>query len=170
MVKEEISKLSHNGSEHEASKPKIYISSTIKLNIKNLENSFYRADIEFVGVEHSGPSYEGRVFINNRGANEDTSLSLDRGYVGSYYIFGHGGCIGDVGHCEVKERSAFDFRPPHPLTPIDLHVTVTDQIKELGKNTDEFVISIVPILAGGSKLEDDELVRLDSISIYTYNS
>jgi hypothetical protein len=94
-------------------------------------------------VEHSGPSYEGRVFINNTGANEDTSLTLDKGYVGSYYIFGHGACVGDVGHCQVMERSAFDFRPPHPLTPIDLHLIITDQIKQLGKDTDEFIVSIV---------------------------
>ncbi len=162
--------MSDNGSKGESPKPNVFISEPLKFDIKKLENSFYRADLEFNGVEHSGPSYEGRVFINKPQANEDTALSLEMGYVGSYFIFGHGGCYGGVGHCDVTKRSSFDFRPPHPLTPIYLRLIITNQIKQLGRDTDEYIISIVPILAGGSKYTDSELVRLDSISIVSYNS
>jgi tyrosinase len=154
-----------------SSNPKVFISKPLKFEIKKLENSFYRADLEFHGIEHSGPSYEGRVFINNPEANEDTFLSIDKGYVGSYFVFGHGGCYGDTGHCEVTERSRFDFRPPHSLTPIYLRLVITNQIKELGKNTDEFIVSIVPVLAGGSdNFDNEDVVRLDSISIVSYNN
>ena len=34
----------------------------------------------------SGPSYEGRVSLNNPNANEITKLDLYNGYVGSYNI------------------------------------------------------------------------------------
>lgn len=159
----------NNSKDRAAEKPKIFISEPLKFDIKKLDNSFYRADLEFHGVEHDGPSYEGRVFINNPEADEDTPLSLVNGYVGSYFIFGHGGCYGDIGHCEITERSPFDFRPPHPLTPIFLRLKITDQIKELGKSTDEFKVTIVPILAGGSNLLDNDVVNLESISIVTYN-
>ena len=161
--------MSDNSPKSETQKPKVFISPPIVLDTKKLDILFYRADLEFSGLDHSGPSYVGRVFINNPDANEQTSLTLGDGYVGSYYIFGHGGCVGDVGHCEVKERLPFDFRKPHHLTPIDLHLTITDQIKELGKTTDQFIVSVVPILAGGSLLEDNQVVVLNSISIYTYN-
>jgi hypothetical protein len=162
--------LSNTGSNDRTSNKKadIFRSGPLRFDIKKLESSFYRADLEFHRVNHSGPSYEGRVFINNSQADENTPLNLENGYVGSYFIFGHGGCYADVGHCDVKERAAFDFRPPHPLTPIDLRLKITDQIKELGKNTDEFTVSVVPIVAGGSNMEQN-LVSIDSISIVTYN-
>src|ERR1700744_5231044 len=83
-----------------------------------LDRTFARADVEFHGVDHSGPSYEGRVFLNTPDADATTELAAP-GYAGSFYIFGHGGCLGDVGHCDVVARRRFDPRPAHPLTPID---------------------------------------------------
>ena len=41
------------------------------------------------GVDRLVPSYEGRVFINNPSANDDTSLDSDNGYVGSIFVFGY---------------------------------------------------------------------------------
>ena len=65
----------------------IFSSPPIKLNWIKEETEFYRADIEFLGIDISGPSYEGRVFLNNPKADENTGLNLDNGYAGSYYIF-----------------------------------------------------------------------------------
>src|SRR5438067_13778113 len=87
------------------------------LDTSALDADFYRADIECVGVDQAGSSYEGRVFLNNPAADEQTPRSPDAGYAGSYFIFGHGGCLGDVGHCDVAPRDPFDPRPGHPLTP-----------------------------------------------------
>src|SRR3712207_1201603 len=80
---------------------------------------FRRADLVFHGVKHSGPSYEGRVFLNKPDADEKTPLEPSSGYAGSFYIFGHAGCFGDRGHCEIREeqtRDPFDLRLPHHLT------------------------------------------------------
>lgn len=151
--------------------PKIFVAKPLKFNIKRLDKKFYRADLEFHGVDHSGPSYEGRVFINNPKANDKTTKTLKNGYVGSFYIFGHGRCFGDIGHCDVtKERLPFDYRPSHPLTPAFKRIKITDQITRIGNRSDEFIITIVPVLAGGSEIIDENVVKLEKISIVTYNN
>lgn len=153
------------------SKPRKLVSNPLKLDVNKLDKKFYRADIEFHGIHHFGPSYEGRVFINNPEANDNTSTTLENGYVGSYHIFGHGPCYGDEGHCEVTQQiSPYDWRPSHHLSPAFKRIRVTDQIKKLGEKTDEFVISIVPILAPGSEVASEYSVMLEKISIVTYNS
>src|SRR5215213_2955245 len=96
---------------------KIYVSDPIALDLESMENRFYRADLEIYGLEHGGASYEGRVFINNRNANQETPKTAENGYAGSFYVFGHGGCFGDPGHCDVSEhRREYDLRLSHPLT------------------------------------------------------
>jgi hypothetical protein len=45
-----------------------------------------RVELVFGGVEQAGPSFEGRVFLNNPDAGETT----DRGYVGSFHVYGFG--------------------------------------------------------------------------------
>jgi hypothetical protein len=164
--------IKYHSKDKPSSKPKakIFVSTPLKLDIKKLDKKFSRADLEFHGVDHSGPSYEGRVFINNREADERTTKTLGKGYVGSYHIFGHGGCFGDIGHCDIKkERLPYDYRPSHPLTPALKRITITDKIKTIGKKTDEFVITIVPVLAGGSEITDDDVVKLERISIVIYD-
>jgi hypothetical protein len=90
-----------------------------------------RADLVFYGVDHSGPSYEARIFLDNQRAGADTPRDIEQGYAGSFTVFGHGGCYGDAGHCAPEDRTSdeFDFRPPHPLTPHTRTVTVTDALK-----------------------------------------
>src|SRR5215469_18924189 len=90
----------------------------LQLASKFREANFYRADIQFHGVDHSGATFEGRVFLNNPKATEKTEKTRANGYAGSFYVLGHGGCFGDVGHCDVpKTRRPHDHRRPHPLTP-----------------------------------------------------
>ena len=77
-------------------------------------------DDVFAGVDHSTLSYEVRLFFNNPAATADTARTADEGYAGRFTVFGHGGCYGDEGHCDVPEpsRDPTDLRPPHPLTPL----------------------------------------------------
>ena len=81
---------------------KIFVSKSIVIDANNHENKFNRADLEFYGVDLSGPSYKARVFINNPKANSKTPTSIKNGYAGAFHVFGHGGCYGDWGHCEVS--------------------------------------------------------------------
>ena len=127
-------------------------------------------DLQFHGIDHSGPSYEGRVFINNPQADQNTATTLKNGYVGSYHIFGHGRCFGDVGHCEIRRAiSPFDYRPSHPLTPAFKRIRITDQIKKIGNDRKELVVTIVPILSGSLEDQNEDVVKLERISIVSYN-
>jgi tyrosinase len=95
------------------------------------EHPFSRADLLFYGLDHSGASYEARVFLDPRGVGRDAD-SEHRAYVGSFYILGHGGCFGDVGHCDIpSERDAFDLRPAHQLEPALRILTVTEAVRGL---------------------------------------
>lgn len=154
-----------------AKQPNSFVSKSLYLNVKRLENPFIRADIEFEGIDHSGASYEGRVFLNNAEANQNTPKTSDNGYVGSFYVFGHAGCYGDAGHCEItKEQRPYDYRPSHPLTPAYKRLIATEKVRELGKNTDKFIVTIVPILARGIRTTDvEEIIKLEKISITTYD-
>ena len=95
------------------------------------DRPFQRADLLFYGLDHSGPSYEGQVFFDARGVGGEADQS-HRAYVGSFFILGHGGCFGDLGHCDIPaERDAFDLRPPHQLEPAVRILTVTDAVRAL---------------------------------------
>ena len=58
---------------------KIFTSQSVSLAIASAEHRFYRADLEIHGIYHGGPSYEGRIFFNNPGANQDTPRTRENG-------------------------------------------------------------------------------------------
>jgi len=151
-----------------------YTSKKLQLNIENLEKDFYRSDLIFYGMENSVPSYEGRVFVNNIEATLDTPLDLQHGYVGSYFIFGHGSCLGDMGHCDVHaKREKYDLIP-NPLRPYNLSMTITNKLKELAKNTKEFSIMVVPKVVRPPVINQEEIdmeniVKFSKVEIVTYD-
>jgi tyrosinase len=104
-----------------------------------------RCDIEFHDVDHSGPSYEGRVYLDNPDADEKTGYD-DPSYAGSYHIFGHGGCLFDEGHCEVKPRRKYDPRPAHPLTRAKKVVRATEAVKRAIADDKKATVTVVPII------------------------
>ncbi len=103
--------------------------------------AFTRADLVFLDVDHGHSSYEVRVFLNNPAAHAGTGRTEAEGYAGRFHVFGHGGCFGDVGHCDVPPPSTdpTDLRPAHQLTPLSTYLTVTAPLNRL--------------LAGGAALE-----------------
>jgi hypothetical protein len=138
--------------------PQAYVSKKINLDISKIEKEFYRADIEIHNVDHSGPSYEGRVFLNNPNANQ------------AYHVFGHGGCFGDMGHCDVPtERRMYDHRPSHQLKPQYKRITITDALKQIGKTTNKFIVTIVPYRYGQSSKGKSDIVKFEKIGIITYD-
>jgi hypothetical protein len=162
-------------SEKPSTGPKTYVSGKLKLDIMKLEGTFYRADLIIHGLDHSGPSYEGRVFINNPKADDETPDDPALGYTGSFFVFGHGGCLGDEGHCDISRPSVRFNMIPNPLVPEKISLIVTEKLRELGKTTDEFTITIVPKLAAGSEracqkdADLENVVLLHKISIETYD-
>jgi hypothetical protein len=138
---------------------------------------FQRADLKFYGVDHSGSSYEARIFFNKPGADETTPLVAQEGYVGSFHIFGHGGCFGEEGHCDVPPGpvSAFDRRAPHQLTPTTKTVIVTPAVRQLaagaaGNGT--FTVTVVPVVRASplARPEDAaDVLKFDRLALLTYD-
>ena len=110
-----------------------------------------RADLVFYGVEHGGPSYEARVFLDQPDADADTPLDMSHGYAGSYTVFGHAGCFGEEGHCEPTNRfvDEFDRRGPHGLSPWTRTVIITEALKAalVQKDDPTVQVTVVPIVA-----------------------
>jgi hypothetical protein len=98
---------------------KTYTSKPVAIDFAGPEHRFVGADLEIRGIYHGEASYEGRIFFNNPRADDKTPRTPEYGYAGSFHIFGHGGCLGDPGHCDVHEhsREPYDFRPPPPSRP-----------------------------------------------------
>jgi hypothetical protein len=140
------------------------------MDVGALDQQFSRADIEFHGVDHSGVSYEGRVFLNNAAADETTELTLENGYAGSFHIFGHGGCFGELGHCDVRPRRLFDPRPDHPLVPARKVVIATAALRRALTQEGGLSVSVVPIIRSVTVKTGtpEDVVWFERVKIVTY--
>ena len=151
---------------------KTYTSKPVSIDFAGPDHRYIRSDLEIYGIYHGGPSYEGRIFLNNPKADQNTPRTRENGYAGSFHIFGHGGCLGDPGHCEVneKDRENYDFRSPHPLTPAKKKVTVTDTLREIAKTNKTATITVVPVVTATNELCDDtDVFRFENMRFVSYN-
>jgi len=152
---------------------RIFTSKPLPVDFAGPEHRYIRVDLEIDGISHSEASYEGRIFLNNLNADENTPRTPESGYAGSFHIFGHGGCLGDPGHCDVNEknREAYDFRPPHPLTPAKKRVTVTNVLRELAKKSSSITVTVVPIVTAANELcNTEDVFRFSNMRFVTYNA
>jgi hypothetical protein len=135
---------------------------------------FSRADVVITGLDHSQSSYEVRVFLNNPSATADTPRTVEHGYAGRLTVFGHGGCYGDSDHCElpVPSTDPTDLRPPHPLTPLDTYVTITQALQNTLEHDGALhTLTLVPISTPPLRADHKpapELLRFDDVSLHTY--
>lgn len=143
----------------------------IILEYDDKDNDFYQAVIEFYGVDTNGPTYEGRVYVNNPDADGNTPLDESSGYVGSYYIFGHDGCWGDEGHCHILPNRAYDSRSHSHTDRVYKSVDATKAIKECVKSNVNITVTVVPKIRGGQKMSDTkEVVRCERIRLTCYEN
>lgn len=136
------------------------------LELPPANRPFDRADLIFYGVDHSGDSFEARIFIDPRGVSHGAD-STHRAYVGSFFIFGHGDCFGDVGHCDIpSERDPFDLRPAHQLEPALRIVTVTDAVRELiERDLDAAKVTVTAHTAGRAS---NNVLAFETVRLATY--
>jgi hypothetical protein len=146
-----------------------FVSQPIHNPARTGQPGFTRADLVFYGVDHSGPSFEARIYLNNADAAVSTGRDPGSGYAGSFTIFGHAGCAGDAGHCDVPAGPAdpFDVRPPHPLTPQTKTVLITDALRRV--SDPELTITIVPVRPGRAGAEVVDALRFDEFRLLTYS-
>ncbi|HEX3862979.1 MAG TPA: hypothetical protein VHY35_14935 [Stellaceae bacterium] len=151
-------------------------SHALNLELGHLQRgTFNRADLVFEGVDHSGPSFEARVFLNHPDATADTPRTVDEGYAGSFHILGHGNCFGDVGHCDVDDRgkAPHDLRGPHPLTPTRKQVTITEALKQvLARDGKLEQVTLVPVAYGHpatSEADPEGFLKYEKMDLFTYD-
>jgi len=150
---------------------KTYTSKPVGIDFAAPGHRFDGADLEIIGIYHGEASYEGRVFFNNPTADSKTTRTMENGYAGSFYVFGHGGCFGDVGHCEVSGHGdPFDLRYPHPLTPINKRVGVTEALKYFARSNQQVTVTVVPVVTAANSLCDTvNVFRFEQMRLLTYN-
>ncbi len=151
---------------------KTFTSKPIAVDFASSVHRLSRADLEISGIYHGESSYEGRVFFNNPSATAATPKTARSGYAGSFHIFGHGGCLGDPGHCEVNEhnRDAFDYRYPHPLTPARKRVDVTKPLQDTARRAKTVTVTVVPVVTAANRLCDTvNVFRCEDMKFVTYN-
>jgi hypothetical protein len=129
-----------------------YVSPPVEL--PDPEVSFARADLVFYGIDHSGSSFEAQISLGDEPA-------------GSFFIFGHGGCFGDIGHCDIPQQvDRFDLRPPHQLLPATRVVTVTEQIRRLvAAGTRTVPATIVAVTPGN---RSNKVLEFDTVRLLSY--
>jgi tyrosinase len=150
--------------------PKIFTSRQFSVGAGITNERYYRADLLLHGVDHSGATYEGRVFLNNPKADERTPTNLRSGYAGSFYIFGHGGCFGDEGHCDVEQRAPDDPRGPHHLVPTDAVVDITEALRGAMRKGSDLTVTVVPVIMSGNEQSDlEEPFKVGSLEIQAYH-
>jgi tyrosinase len=144
-----------------------FVSAPIMLAPDASKLEYARADLVFYGVDHSGASFEARIFVNLVDATAATPREHPN-YAGSFNVFGHGGCFGDVGHCDVPTgpRDPFDWRPQHPLTPAVKTVIVTDALRRIAKPEDASItVTAVAIVIGTAA---NAVLQFDTVRLLTY--
>jgi tyrosinase len=134
---------------------------------------FARADLIFYGLDHSGPSYEVRVFVNRPDAGPETPLTAEAGFAGRFAVFGHGGCFGEEGHCEVRPPvSVFDRRQPHPLEPLTRVLTVTEAIRDLARrDVGMATVTAIPVVRPSpfaSAEQAADVLVIDEVALLTF--
>ena len=132
------------------------------------------ADLVFYGVDHSGRSYVADVFVGPEAVESSAPATPEAGHAGSFAIFGHGGCFGGEGHCDVDERPAdpFDIRAQHPLEGVTITVDVSEAVARLDGPT--FVVTVIPVVPGSEELEEPEgerdLLRIQNVRLRVHGA
>lgn len=130
--------------------------------------SFARADLIFYGVEHRGPSFEARIFFDFDGTPDENTPRESDSFAGSFTVFGHAGCAGDAGHCEVPTgpRDPFDRRPPHHLVPQTKTVIVTEALRRITEQ--QVVVSVVAVRPSAEGPVALDELYFDRLALVTY--
>jgi len=147
-----------------------YDSSPVPLSPAVRAGEFSGGQLIFYEVDHSGDSFEARVFVNNPDAVIDTPREPAHGYAGSFVIFGHGGCVGDEGHCDVpaRQKDPFDSRSLHALTPQTKTVDVGEALRRVHGDGDSIVVTVLAILAGADSAELADVLEFSAMRLVAY--
>ena len=138
-----------------------YVSPPIRLTLGPNGLQFNRADIEFYGVDQSGPSFEARVFLNNPEADLDTPLTPQTGYAGSFHVYGYGVWPADIG----KQPGTRPDDAPVIRAPIKKTVIATEAVRMAAKRGPDVTVTVVPVYPGQPPKDACDALKLEGVAI-----
>lgn len=133
---------------------------------RHADAPYRRADLELHDVLHDGPSYHALVYFNHPEANEQSGRGAP-GFAGSFSLFAHGKCWGDLGHCDIPAEPlhVFDRRRPHPLTPIAVSFEVTEALRAVEEAEVTVTVVCLPVIGA----DRDDPLRFGRLVLVTYD-
>lgn len=140
-----------------------FVSAPIPLNVAG-KTGFERADIAVHGIDQSGASFEGRVFLNNPEATLETPLSADQGYAGSFHVFGYGVWPADIGGDRAEQAASADVI----RAPISKTVIATDAIRRAAAHGNAARVTIVPVYPGHPPRDASDAFKLEGVAIVVH--
>lgn len=127
--------------------------------------AFQQAEVRLHRVPQLPRSCFIRVFLNLPDADASTPINHEH-YAGYLAIFGHGSCYGGPGHCDLPPNRPrqYDLRPRSHNTPRNHRVNVTKTARRL-LDAGATTLQITLVVIGADYREDNELLRLDGVSL-----
>jgi hypothetical protein len=141
-----------------------YVSPPIRLNLGSKGLNFERADIEIHGIDQSGPSFEGRIFLNNPKATADTPPTRENGYAGSFHVYGYGIWPSDVG----KPASQRQAESGTVRAPIQKTVIATDAIRDAAARSPEITVTVVPVHPAKPHQDAGNALKLEKVGVVVH--
>ncbi|HLJ90618.1 MAG TPA: hypothetical protein VKZ53_27670 [Candidatus Angelobacter sp.] len=139
----------------------IFSSPPIPLELDSEGTDFKRADIEVLGLDQSGASFEGRIFLNNPGANLDTPTTPETGYAGAFHVYGYGTWPSDVG----KNRETHLADSERVRAPIHKVVIATEALRRAAAQSRQVTVTIVPVYPGNPPRDAAAGMKLEGVRI-----
>ncbi|MEC4817015.1 MAG: tyrosinase family protein [Scytonema sp. PMC 1069.18] len=139
----------------------------VEFSLASIEPNFKKAKIEFYNMLHPRSSCEIRVFLNQPDANVNTPTEDNEHFAGSVFLFGHGECPGEAGHCNPNRGpiDQFDIRRSSHVRPFVTYIDVTESLRQLmGSNT--VSVKLVAVNPQGEELTSP-VTDFDAIALTT---
>ena len=118
------------------------------------------AELVFAGVEQAGPSFEGRVFVNNPDAGADTEPTAENGHVGSFYVYGYGEPVPpDVAEARARGEKGV-------IAPIEKRLDADPELLAAAAgDSGELTVTVVAIPAdAGTPVPERPLERVELVT------
>ena len=91
------------------------------------------------------------------------------GFVGVFTVFGHGGCVGDEGHCDVETNlgDPFELRLPRGLAPVTKAVELSaEAVKRL--TGEQFTVTVVAVEPSEQGPRESDALEFEGWRLATY--
>ena len=128
-----------------------------------------RAVIDVSGIDQAGPSFEGRIFVNNPDAGSETPMTEEEGYAGSFHVYGYG--MPTSSGTPARATGSTATRRTAEL-PMRRTVEATPAIFRATSAAPSATITIVPVLPGAPSSRDaavekalTDLLTVDDVAV-----